>query len=286
MAQGTASDTGAHHRDPLMAAIVDKPFTIMGIVNVTPDSFFDGGKYFSISQAVDHACLLANQGADILDIGGQSTRPGAVPIDWSEECERIVPVIAAIAKKVKTPISVDTFHARTASSALDAGARIINDISAGRLDSEMPMVAAERKCPVVLMHSRESPLTMQNNPIYGDVVAEVKHELLQCAENFLRAGVSAGDIILDPGIGFAKRFEDNRALLVHIDELLAAGYPVCLGTSRKSFIGRLTGKEPDGRLYGSLASIAPAFRAGVKIFRVHDVEETVQFLSVLHALYE
>jgi dihydropteroate synthase len=268
-----------------MAAILDKPFAIMGIVNVTPDSFFDGGKYFSMSQAVDHALRLSDQGADIIDIGGQSTRPGAALIDWAEERERIVPVIEAIAKKVRTPISVDTFHARTASSALDAGAWMVNDISAGRLDSEMPIVAAKRACPVILMHSRESPLTMQNNPIYGDVVADVKHELLQSAENFMRAGVSAGDIILDPGIGFAKRFEDNRALITHIDELLSTGYPVCLGTSRKSFIGRLAGGGPEGRLYGSLASIAPAFRAGVKIFRVHDVEETVQFLSVLHALY-
>jgi dihydropteroate synthase len=286
MALRTVSKTGEHRRDPLMAAIIEKPFTIMGIVNVTPDSFFDGGKYFSLSQAVDRARLLADEGADILDIGGQSTRPGAAPIDWSEECERIVPVITAIAKKTTVPISVDTFHAKTASRALDVGACIINDISAGRLDGEMPLVAAERRCPVILMHSRESPLTMQDNPRYGDVIVDVKNELMQSAENFLRAGVSAGNIIVDPGIGFAKRFEDNRALLSHIGELLSIGYPVCLGTSRKSFIGRLSGKGPEDRLYGSLASIAPAFRVGVKIFRVHDVKETIQFLSVLHALYE
>jgi dihydropteroate synthase len=286
MAQASPSETGIDRRSPLLADILAKPFAIMGIVNVTPDSFFDGGKYFSVSQAIDRACRLVDQGAAIIDIGGQSTRPGAVLVDWQEECARIVPVIEAVVKKVTVPISVDTFHSRTASSAFDAGASMVNDVSSGRWDEAMPHFAATRHCPVILMHSRETPLTMQNNPLYGDVVAEVKNELLRSVEAFLHAGVAAGNIVIDPGIGFAKRFEDSMTLIAHIDELVAAGYPVCLGTSRKSFIGRLLKRDPEGRLFGSLASIVPAFHAGVKLFRVHDVEETVQFLSMLHALYE
>lgn len=285
MKQGAASERGATSAASMLENIIHNPFAVMGIVNVTPDSFFDGGGYFSVSLAIDHACRLADQGADIIDIGGQSTRPGAALIDWQEECGRIAPVIEALAKKVAAPISVDTFNSRTAAAALDAGARIINDISAGRLDHDMPAFAARRKCPIILMHSRLSPATMQDNPVYSDVVAEVKSELLASVDLFLRAGVDADNIVIDPGIGFAKRFEDNRALLCHIGELVETGYPVCVGTSRKAFIGRLTGKGPEGRLAGSLASITPAFYAGAKIFRVHDVEETTQFLTVLHALY-
>jgi dihydropteroate synthase len=285
MKKVAASEKVVRSTISMMENIVHKPFAVMGIVNVTPDSFFDGGSYLSISQAVDHACRLADQGVDIIDIGGQSTRPGAALIDWQEECDRIAPVIEAVAKKVTTPVSVDTFRSRTAAAALDAGARIINDISAGRLDHEMPAFAARRKCPIILMHSRESPATMQNNPAYRDVVADVKSELLANVALFLCAGVDAADIVIDPGIGFAKRFEDNRALLCHIGELVSTGYPVCVGTSRKAFIGQLTGKGPEGRLVGSLASITAAFYAGAKIFRVHDVEETIQFLTVLHALY-
>jgi dihydropteroate synthase len=283
MDQASASDTG-EQRNALSDEIFKKPYAIMGIVNVTPDSFFDGGAYFSLSQAVDHACRLADEGADIIDIGGQSTRPGALPVDWREECRRVTPVIEAVAKKVALPVSVDTFNAQTAASAFDAGARMVNDVGAGRLDPRMPRFAAERDCPVILMHSRETPLTMQDNPSYGDVVAEVKNELLKSVEIFLRAGVRDARIIIDPGIGFAKRFEDSMTLLDHIDAFVATGHPVCVGTSRKSFIGKLIGKGPEGRLFGSLASIVPAFLAGASIFRVHDVEETVQFLRVLHAL--
>ncbi len=270
----------------MVTGVLEKPWAVMGIVNVTPDSFYDGGAHFSVAQAIDHACRLADQGADIIDIGGQSTRPGALPVDYGEERGRIVPVIEGVRERVRTPISADTSSARTAEAALDAGACMINDVCAGRLDSSMPQVAARRRCPVVLMHSRETPLTMQDNPAYGDVIAEVKKELLARVGVFLDAGVEAGDIVIDPGIGFAKRFEDNLSLLTHLEEFVASGYPVCLGVSRKSFIGRISGKGPEGRLPGSLASIVPAFRAGVKLFRVHDVEETVQFLRVLQALHE
>jgi|WetSurMetagenome_2_1015567.scaffolds.fasta_scaffold29930_2 dihydropteroate synthase len=270
----------------MVTGVMMKPWAILGIVNVTPDSFYDGGVHFSVSKAIDHACRLADQGADIIDIGGQSTRPGALPVDCQEECARIAPVIEGVAKRVQAPISVDTSSALTAAAAFDAGACMVNDVSAGRFDPSMPKFAALRRCRIILMHSRETPLTMQEHPAYGDVVAEVKKELLARVEVFLAAGVDAGNIIIDPGIGFAKRLEDNLSLLMHLGPFVATGYPVCLGVSRKAFIGRLSAADPGARLPGSLASIVPAFHAGVKLFRVHDVEETVQFLRVLQALHE
>jgi dihydropteroate synthase len=278
----TASSKNARHET--LRNVLEKPFAIMGIVNVTPDSFYDGGKFFTIDGAIDHACRLAGQGADVLDIGGQSTRPGAKAIDAEEECRRIIPVIEAVARKVAVPISVDTFSSIVADRALSAGASWINDISAGRFDPNMPFLVAQKQCPVILMHSRKTPDTMQLDPLYADVVAEIKQELSVRTDVYLQAGTSGENIILDPGIGFAKRKEDNLVLLARIRELVMAGYPVCVGTSRKSFIGHSTGAQPEKRLPGSLASIVPAFEAGVRLFRVHDVEETIQFLQVLHAV--
>ena len=274
-----------HARHETLRHVLEKPFAIMGIVNVTPDSFYDGGKFFAVDRALDHACRLAGQGADVLDIGGQSTRPGSKAVDAEEQCRRILPVIEAVAKKVAVPMSVDTTSSVVAERALSAGACWINDISAGRFDPNMPFLVAKKQCPVILMHSRKAPDTMQLDPLYADVVAEVKIELADRADAFLKAGTSGENIILDPGIGFAKRKEDNLVLLARIKELVMSGFPVCLGTSRKSFIGHITGAAgPDTRLAGSLASIVPAFEAGVRLFRVHDVEETVQFLQVLHAV--
>jgi dihydropteroate synthase len=273
-----------HTRHETLRDVLEKPFAIMGIVNVTPDSFYDGGKFFSADRAIDHALRLAGQGADVLDIGGQSTRPGALPVVVEEECRRIIPVIEAVARKVGVPISVDTYSSVVAERALDAGASWINDISAGRFDANMPLLVAQKQCPVILMHSRKAPGTMQLSPFYADVITEVKQELADRADVFLKAGVNGENIILDPGIGFAKRKEHNLLLLSQIKELIMSGYPLCLGTSRKSFIGHSTGARPDKRLPGSLASIVPAFEAGVRLFRVHDVEETLQFLQVLHSV--
>jgi dihydropteroate synthase len=278
----TASSKHARHET--LRYVLEKPFAIMGIVNVTPDSFYDGGKFFAVDSAIDHACRLAGQGADVLDIGGQSTRPGAKAVDAEEQCRRILPVIEAVAKKVAVPMSVDTTSSVVAERALSAGACWINDISAGRFDPNMPFLVAKKQCPVILMHSRKAPETMQLDPLYADVVAEVKMELADRADVFLKAGTSGENIILDPGIGFAKRKEDNLVLLARIKELVMVGYSVCVGTSRKSFIGHSTGAQPGKRLPGSLAGIVPAFEAGVRLFRVHDVEETVQFLQVLHAV--
>jgi dihydropteroate synthase len=269
-----------------MHPLLKKRYVVLGIVNVTPDSFFDGGKYASATSAVEHGLSLVTDGADMLDIGGESTRPGAPPVSADEECRRILPVIRELAAQVVVPLSVDTTKALVAQAALDAGASWVNDVSAGRFDNDMPGVVARNKCPVILMHSRETPVTMQQQPHYGDVVAEVRNELLSSVGVFQRAGVVPESIILDPGIGFAKRFEDNLNLLSRLGDIVALGYPVCVGTSRKSIIGRLTGREAGERLAGSLAGVAAAFYGGATLFRVHDVRETVDVLKVLAAIHE
>jgi dihydropteroate synthase len=269
-----------HHMNPLL----QKPFIVMGVVNVTPDSFFDGGRYVSAGAAIAHGCALAAEGADILDIGGESTRPGAATVGAGEESTRILPVIEALAKKTAVPISVDTTKSEVASRAFAAGATWVNDISAGRFDTSMPQFAARAGCPVILMHSRETPATMQADPQYRDVVAEVKAELLERVAVFTGAGVRKENIIIDPGIGFAKRLEDNLALIRRLSELTELGYPVCVGLSRKSFVGRITGRDAEGRLAGTLAALAPARQAGARLFRVHDVRETLDALKVLDAI--
>ena len=268
-----------------MHPILKKRFAILGIVNVTPDSFSDGGKYASVQSAVEHGLSLVHDGADMLDIGGESTRPGAPPVSADEEIRRILPVVKDLARSAGVPLSVDTTKAAVAQAALDAGASWVNDISAGRFDSAMRGVVARSRCPVILMHSRETPATMQTNPSYGDVIAEVKQELTSCAAAFIEAGVEQKNIVLDPGIGFAKRFEDNLTLLLRLGDIVLLGYPVCVGTSRKSFIGHLTGRETGDRLAGSLAGVAAAFYGGATLFRVHDVRETADVLTVLEAIH-
>ena len=266
-----------------LRSILAKPFALMGIVNITPDSFYDGGAHFAAGDSITHARRLIEQGADVIDIGGESSRPGAAPVPAEEECRRILPVIENLAGG-PVPISVDTTKASVAGRALDAGASWINDISAGRFDPAMAPLAARRKCPVILMHSRRTPETMQEDPSYADVVAEVKQELMGQVRLFLAAGVDEKDIVLDPGIGFAKRFEDNIEILNRIQELTGLGFPLLLGTSRKSTIGRITGKQVQDRLAGSLGSVASAFARGVTFFRVHDVEETRDLLTVMSVI--
>jgi dihydropteroate synthase len=257
----------------------------MGVVNVTPDSFYDGGKHLSPDAAVLKALELAKSGAVVIDIGGESTRPGAEPVSEQEEMDRVLPVISRLKRESDVIISIDTRKSSVAREALKAGAHWINDVSAGRFDNKMAGIAAENRCPVVLMHSRKTPLDMQAGPYYSDVVREVKNELLESASLFIKSGVSPQNIILDPGIGFAKRPEDNLALLNKIEVLVETGYPVLVGASRKSFIGVLTGKTANDRLAGSLAAVAAAFTRKVKIFRVHDAAETADFLKVLDAIY-
>jgi dihydropteroate synthase len=267
-----------------MHPVLTKSFAVIGIVNVTPDSFYDGGRTMTAACAAERAVALAGEGADVIDIGGESTRPGAASVTAEEECRRVVPAVEAIARKTNLPVSVDTTKSAVASRAFDAGASWINDVSAGRFDPFMAQLAAQKRCPVILMHSRETPATMQNDPRYGDVVAEVKRELKDRAEVFLRAGVHWDNIILDPGIGFAKRPDDNLVLLNRLNELVGLGYPVCVGLSRKSFVGRITGRDAEDRLAGSIAACAPARYAGARLFRVHDVKETVDALKVLDAI--
>jgi len=273
-----------HGTNSLMQRFLTEPFSVMGILNVTPDSFSDGGKYVTTVSAVEHGLRLEEEGASVLDIGGQSTRPGAHEISPEEECHRILPVLEALLCRIRIPISIDTTSSLVALRALEAGASMINDISGGRFDSRMPGVIAGKKCPVILMHSRAKPDDMQKLPYYTDVVAEVQQELQNSITMFLDAGVQRHSILLDPGIGFAKRFEDNSTLLRHIDRITTMGYPVCIGTSRKSFIGHITGEQPGDRLYGSLASIVTSLLAGVVLFRVHDVKATVSFLRVLNTM--
>jgi dihydropteroate synthase len=257
----------------------------MGIVNATPDSFYDGGRYVGVDAAVEHGIQLSGEGADILDVGGASSRPGAKEVPPAMEAGRVIPIVRQLVKKVSCPISVDTTSALVARLALDAGASWINDISAGRIDAGMAAVVAQSKCKVVLMHSRATPLTMQQHADYNDIVSEVIRELLSEVDNFLKAGVAAQQVVIDPGIGFAKTADHNIALLAGLSTFVNLGYPILVGTSRKAFVGKITGKEAPGeRLFGSLGSVASAFLRGAQIFRVHDVGATKDFLSVLSAI--
>jgi dihydropteroate synthase len=256
----------------------------MGILNVTPDSFSDGGVHFDRSVAVEAALRMEADGAAIVDVGGESTRPGSEEVPLEEELERVVPVIEAIRRRTGVRISVDTRKARVAEAALDAGASIINDVSALRHDPEMRRLAAKRGVPVILMHMRGEPRTMQEHPHYDDVVRDVARELETWRDEAIAAGVAAANILVDPGIGFGKTFAHNLELLAHCDELTRIA-PLVIGASRKGFIGNLTG-QPGGasRMAGSLATVAAAHRGGAAIVRVHDVRETVDFLKVLNAI--
>ena len=264
----------------------DKPFAVMGIVNVTVDSFYDGGRYATAGAAVERALRLVEDGADIIDIGGASSRPGAELLSPGEEAARVVPVIEELIKRgIGVPVSVDTTWSAAAEAAVNAGASWVNDVSAGRFDPAMPGVAARLGCTAVLMHSRGTPATMQDDPRYGlSVAEEVTGELMASVGMFLRAGVDKGKIVLDPGFGFAKDVSHNVALLRDVDEIVKLGYPVLIGVSRKSFIGKITGRPVEERLSGTLAATAAAYTGGARIFRAHDVRETVDFLKVLSAV--
>jgi dihydropteroate synthase len=257
---------------------------VMGIVNVTPDSFSDGGVHYDRATAVEAALRMAAEGAAIVDVGGESTRPGSDPVDERAELERVVPVIAEIRARSDVPISIDTTKGHVAEAALDAGADMINDVTALRNDPAMRPLAARRGVPVVLMHMRGAPKTMQQEIRFDDVVRDVARELAEFRRDAIAAGIEPEQIVVDPGIGFGKTSEHNLQLLARAHELTSIG-PVAIGASRKAFIGHLTGR-PAGpeRMPGSLAAVAAAARAGVAIVRVHDVRETVDFLKVLDAI--
>lgn len=256
---------------------------VMGIVNVTPDSFSDGGDHDDPARAVQHGERLVGMGAAILDVGGESTRPGSEPVSTAEETARVRPVVKRLADE-GVPVSIDTRHAEVAAACLAAGASILNDVSGFR-DPRMVEVAARSTCGVVVMHMLGEPKTMQERPQYADVVAEVGGYLLAQAAALEAAGVERSRIAIDPGIGFGKTLEHNLALIRGVGELASFGYPVLMGVSRKRFIGEITGEEsPAARLGGSVAAALECVRAGADIVRAHDVGATVQALAVSAAI--
>jgi dihydropteroate synthase len=259
---------------------------VMGILNVTPDSFSDGGCFAGVDAALRRAESLIAQGADVLDIGGESTRPGAAPVDEGEERARVIPVIAAIRNMTDIPISIDTMKPAVAQAAVAAGATIWNDVTALSFDPLSPVMAAALGCEVVLSHMRGDPTMMQEAPQYDDVVAEVSQSLRARARAALAAGVGKEKIWLDPGIGFGKTAAHNLQLLAGLDHLVGLGFPVLLGASRKGFIRAVdpAAVEPGQRLGGSLAAALAGAAAGVAMVRVHDVAETVQALAMARAL--
>lgn len=256
---------------------------IMGILNVTPDSFFDGGRHDQVSAAVEHALRMVKEGADIIDIGGESTRPGADLISVDEEMSRVVPVIEALKSRTDALISIDTRKSEVMSEAVKAGAHIINDVSALSFDPNSLAVAAELNVPVILMHSQGTPEVMQNNPSYNHVVLDIYDYLSASLQRAVEAGVRTENIILDPGIGFGKTVSHNCALLKCLSLFHGLGVPLLLGCSRKSYIAALSaGEAADERLPGSIAGVLLGVSQGVQIFRVHDVAETVQALKTWH----
>ncbi len=265
---------------------------VMGVVNVTPDSFSDGGHFLDPAAAVSQAEEMAAEGAGIVDIGGESTRPFSEPISTEEEIGRVVPVIEALAKRIRQPISIDTMKAEVARRALAAGAAMINDISAMTYDPEMVSVARAWDVPVVLMHMKGTPKTMQAKPVYADVTAEVCAYLLDAADRLQAAGITRCRIILDPGIGFGKTFIHNLLLLKHLQAFAEMGYPILIGTSRKSFIRHLvkghrqTDIHPEHPLVetGTQATVTAAILAGAQIVRVHDVANTMATVKVIDAI--
>jgi dihydropteroate synthase len=256
---------------------------IMGILNVTPDSFSDGGEWFDFGEAVEHGRALVAEGADILDVGGESTRPGAAPIAVDEELRRVVPVVRAL-RDVDAQLSVDTMKLAVAEAAVEAGATFVNDVTAFRHDPAIAGLVADRGCDCCLMHALGEPRTMQDDPRYGDVVDDVRAFLEERVRFAVSEGVREERIALDPGIGFGKTLDHNLELLRRLDEIVAIGFPVVIGTSRKSFLGRLTGRDdPHDRVAATLATTVLALERGAQIFRVHDVAPTKDALAVATA---
>ncbi len=257
---------------------------VMGILNVTPDSFSDGGRFFDKKDAIAHGQALAGAGADIIDVGGESTRPFSDSVHAEEEMRRVIPVVEALAGRLTIPISIDTQKADVARHALSAGATMVNDIGALRLDTAMASVVAAAGVPVILMHMKGTPKDMQVHPHYDHVVEEVKGFLSGAAEDAQRAGIARANIIVDPGIGFGKTVMDNLLLIKHLLSFQALGLPVLIGPSRKSFIGKILGDGNQAREVGTQAVVAAAALQGVQIVRVHDVARTKQTLQLVEAI--
>ncbi|WP_243371874.1 dihydropteroate synthase [Geotalea sp. SG265] len=258
---------------------------VMGILNVTPDSFSDGNTFFNHEKAVARALEMEAQGADIIDIGGESTRPNAPPVSEEEELNRVIPVVRSLAGRLQVPISIDTYKASVAKAALAAGAEIINDISGLTFDNRMAEVVASAGAGLIVMHTRGTPREMQCNTIYGDIVAEVSASLRSSLELAQQAGIPAERVVIDPGIGFGKDMEGNLELIRRLGEFSALGRPILLAASRKNFIGKVTGKEPSERIFGTAAVVAIAIYNGAALVRVHDVQAMRDVADMAGALH-
>ena len=257
---------------------------LMGVLNVTPDSFSDGGMFFKPKRAIERALMMAEEGSDIIDVGGESTRPGSEPISKEEELKRVLPVIKQVVKEIDIPVSIDTYKSEVARKALDAGAQLVNDISALRFDPDMRKVISEYDVSVVLMHIKGTPKNMQENPSYTDLIQEISDYLNESKELAEAAGIAEEKIIVDPGIGFGKRVEDNLKILKNLKELAHLGRPILLGVSRKSFIGKVLDLPTEQRLEGSLACLAVAILNGANILRVHEVKESKRAAQMVDAI--
>ena len=256
----------------------------MGILNATPDSFSDGGRYLDPSAAVERALQMEAEGAAVIDVGGESTRPGAPHVPLDEELRRVIPVIERLAKAARVPISVDTAKSAVAERAFDAGASMLNDVTALSGDPAMAGIAARAKASVILMHMRGTPRTMQRSPRYRDVVAEVLAFLREAVDRAMEQGIARARLLIDPGLGFGKTVAHNLALMRSLDRFHSLGLPIVLGPSRKSFIGTVVDAEVDERLAGTLACVAQAFYGRVRLVRVHDVQPAVQLIRMLEAI--
>ena len=257
---------------------------IMGVLNVTPDSFYDGGRYSNLRKAVERALEMVEEGADIIDIGGESSRPGANPVEEKEELERVIPVIKKLLSRIRVPISIDTYKSGVAKKAIDAGASIVNDISALRMDEKMAKVIESSGVPVCLMHMQGTPRNMQRNPRYKDVVSEIFAFLRERIDFCEQAGIDIEKTIVDPGIGFGKTVLHNLEILKNLDQFKSLGRPIMIGVSRKSLIGKVLQLKPEERLEGSLASAIWSMTKGASILRVHDVRETKRAVKMVEAI--
>jgi len=262
----------------------DSKTSIMGILNVTLDSFFDGGIHFRTDDAVRHGLRMANEGADIIDVGGESTRPFSDPISLEKELRRVIPVIKALSQETEIPISIDTYKAKVARQALEAGAKMVNDISALRFDPAMGPLVAEAGVPIVLMHMKGTPKHMQANPTYKDLLGEIMGFLSKAMEQAVKTGIKRDLIIIDPGIGFGKSFDDNLKLIKDLHKFRTLGQPILVGTSNKSFIGHVLDLPVESRETGSMATIAAAVINGANIIRAHNVKAAKETVTIIDAI--
>jgi dihydropteroate synthase len=271
---------------------LDKKTLIMGVLNITPDSFSDGGRFLSIDEAVKHAIQMQKDGADIIDIGGESTRPGALPLSTSEELNRVIPVVKKLVKKIEIPLSIDTYKSEVAKKSFDLGVGMINDITALKGDKKLVNIVANYNVPICLMHMKGNPRDMQNNAYYDDIIFEITNFLKERAEYAMFNDVKKENIVIDPGLGFGKRtgrgIEDNCEILKHLSKLKILKYPILVGASRKKFIGNICGGEKplsvEDRLEGSLAAAVVAVLNGADIVRVHDVKETKRCIDIVDCI--